>query len=235
MQADELPPQLAPSYQSFSQMFVRLLQQQSRAFTYQVYDVTRGQYPKQQHNYDALLVTGSKADSFGTDDWIVCLRSYLAERYAAGDALIGVCFGHQILALVLGGEVARAAQGWGVGVHNYQLKAAPVANIVNMPQQLAMLVSHRDQVISLPLGAELVASSEFCPNAAFSMDGRVLCFQGHPEFTNDFSRSLLQLRRSIYTQELYYQSLQSLEQSHDGLLVGGWMADFIEQARNRRS
>lgn len=233
LEADELHPRMQPDYQGFGQMFIRLLGNQNRAVSFEVYNVMRGEYPVEQNDFDAYLVTGSKADAFGADAWIVQLRHYLLLRYQAGDVLLGICFGHQILALVLGGQTERAEQGWGAGVHRYRMLAAPVEQL-QIPSHLHMLISHRDQVTRLPTGARLLASSDFCPNAAFSLDGRVLCFQGHPEFTHDFSRALLQIRQGIYTPEFYARSVDSLQQAHDGQTVGHWMLEFVASARVRR-
>ena len=233
LEADDLHPQLQPHYQSFGQMFIRLLGNQGRAVCFETYNVVRGEYPDERGCFDAYLVTGSKADSFGMDAWIVRLREYLLIRYRAGDVLLGVCFGHQILALVLGGHTERAEQGWGVGVHRYRMLCSPVRGL-DAPSHLQMLISHRDQVPRLPAGAQLLASSDFCPNAAFILDGRVLCFQGHPEFTHDFSRSLLQIRQGVYTPEFYARCLDSLQQGHDGETVGSWMLEFVDSARQQR-
>lgn len=232
LEADDLHPQLQPDFHSFGRMFVRLLGSQAVAAQFEIYNVVRGEYPCESRHFDAFLVTGSKADSFGQDAWIVRLRQYLLIRYRAGDVLLGICFGHQVLALVLGGLTERAEQGWGVGVHSYRMLQAPVAG-QPVPDCLQMLVSHRDQVTRLPEGAELLASSDFCPNAAFSLEERVLCFQGHPEFTPEFSRSLLQLRQGIYAADFYARGLASLRKPHHGRQVGGWMLEFIASARGR--
>jgi len=234
LQADDLHPDLESQYHSFGQMFVRMLNKQALAVCCDIFDVVAQQYPDEGSQYDAFLVTGSKADSFAMDDWIVRLREYLQLRYQYGDVLLGVCFGHQILALVLGGLTERSEQGWGVGVHCYKVLGAPVAGLA-APQQLQLLISHRDQVTRLPEQAVRIATSEFCPNAAYVVGEQVLCFQGHPEFTHDFSRALLNLRRSIYTPEFYAQGLASLEKNHDGAVVADWMAGFIAQARRNKT
>ncbi len=233
LEADDLHPQLQPDFHSFGAMFVRLLGNQAIAAEFSIYNVVRGEYPCENERFDAFLVTGSKADSFGTDAWILELRSYLLLRYQAGDVLLGICFGHQILALALGGNTERAEQGWGVGVHSYRMQV-PALGDRGCPENLRMLISHRDQVTRLPEGAQLLASSDFCPNAAFMLEDQVLCFQGHPEFTADFSRSLLQLRQGIYTPEFYARGLKSLQQEHDGHKVGGWMLEFVARARQQR-
>lgn len=233
LQADDLHPELQDRFHSFGQMFVRLLARQRLPVHCDIYDVVSGCYPEQDACYDAFLVTGSKADSFAMDDWIVRLREYLAWRYQRGDVLLGVCFGHQILALALGGLTERSSRGWGVGVHRYSILKDSLAGM-QMPATLSLLISHRDQVTRLPEQAKRLASSDFCPNAAYVMGDQVLCFQGHPEFTPDFSRALLHMRRSIYTPEFYAQSLASLEHDHDGPLVAEWMTAFVAHAKRRR-
>lgn len=234
LEADDLHPTLAPDFQGYGRMFVRLLSAQHQPVQCEIYNVVRGDYPPDPQQFDAFLVTGSKADSFGNEAWIVRLRAYLRTRYQAGDVLLGICFGHQILALVLGGHTERAPHGWGVGVHRYQVQSAVVQD-EPVPESLQMLVSHQDQVTRLPQQAVRVAGNEFCVNAAYVLGQQVLCFQGHPEFTHDFSRSLLQLRRAIYTPEFFAKCLASLEQEHDGHKVGGWMVSFIAQARAHRA
>lgn len=229
LQADTLHPDLAERFSGYGDKFVRLLNRQAEVQC-DIYDVVAQEYPADPHKYDAFLVTGSKADSFATQAWIVRLREYLVQRYQSGDVLLGICFGHQILALALGGQVQRAVQGWGVGVHSYTMLDTPVAGL-QVPQALQLLISHRDQVTKLPEHAVCLAASEFCPYAAYVIGEQVLCFQGHPEFSHDFSRALMQLRRSIYTPEFYSQGIKSLEKQHDGDLVAGWMVEFITQAR----
>lgn len=233
LQADELHPTMQAQFHSFGQMFVRFLSQQSMPVRCDIYDVVSEHYPEQDAEYDAFLITGSKADSFGTDPWIVRLRDYLAWRYQKGDVLLGVCFGHQILALALGGLTERSSKGWGAGVHQYQTLMPQLAG-VSIPEKLKLLISHRDQVTRLPAQATCLATSDFCPNAAYVIGEQVLCFQGHPEFTKEFSRELLNIRRSIYTPEFYAQSLASLENEHDGPLVASWMTAFVARARQKR-
>jgi len=107
LETDILRPELVDEYQGYGQMFQRLFSQQPIAAEFTVYNVMQGEYPSDDLVFDAYLVTGSKADSFGTDPWIETLRAYLLTRYERGDKLLGVCFGHQLLALLLGGRTNR--------------------------------------------------------------------------------------------------------------------------------
>ena len=208
LETDVLRPELVDQYQGYGQMFQRLFSQQPIAAEFTVYNVMNGDYPADDQAFDAYLVTGSKADSFGTDPWIQTLKTYLLNRYERGDKLLGICFGHQLLALLLGGKSERASQGWGVGIHNYQM-AAKAPWISPVVEELTLLISHQDQVTALPENATVIASSDFCPFAAYHINDQVLCFQGHPEFIHDYSRALLDIRQQNLGEKIYSSGVAS--------------------------
>ena len=230
LEADDLHPELEEEYIGFGQMFKQLFDGHDIAVECQIFNVVSGDYPDDSQNFDAYLVTGSKADSFANDPWIVTLREYLYVRFVQDDVLLGICFGHQILALVLGGNTQRSDKGWGIGMHRYRLEHKPEW-LPHAEDEFQLLISHRDQVTELPAEATLLASSDFCENAGYMVGQQVLCFQGHPEFTHDFSRGLMQLRESVFCPDQYQQAQQSLVHDHDGQLVAGWMLHFIKAAR----
>ncbi|WP_417662365.1 amidotransferase [Pseudomonas sp.] len=230
LETDVLRPELIDQYQGYGKMFERLFALQPIAAEFTVYNVMQGEYPADNEQYDAYLVTGSKADSFGEDAWIQTLKTYLLERYARGDKLLGVCFGHQLLALLLGGEAKRADQGWGVGIHRYAL-AKKAQWMTPALDDLTLLISHQDQVTKLPENATLLASSEFCPIAAYCIDDQVLCFQGHPEFIHDYSKTLLDIRQQHIGEHNYRKGVDSLKDDHQGAAVAEWMMRFVANGR----
>lgn len=234
LEADDLHPAMQDTFIGFGQMFKQLFAAQDSSVECHVFNVVRGEYPSQQQAFDAYLVTGSKADSFASDPWIVQLRDYLRQRYALGDVLLGICFGHQILALALGGDTQRSDKGWGIGVHRYRFEHKPDW-LPAQDDEFQLLISHQDQVTALPQGAKRLAGSEFCENAAFVLGQQVLCFQGHPEFTHEFSRGLLQLRESIYCPLEYRKACESLAHPHDGAAVAQWMLCFVQAAKQARA
>ncbi|RRV07300.1 amidotransferase [Pseudomonas sp. v388] len=226
LETDILRPTLAEQYQGYGRMFESLFARQPIAAQFEIYNVMQGVYPPEGERFDAYLVTGSKADSFGTDPWILTLKEYLLELYRRGEKLLGICFGHQLLALALGGKTERASQGWGAGIHHYHL--APAKPWMNPPvEKLTLLISHQDQVTALPEGATVIASSEFCPFAAYHINDQVLCFQGHPEFIHDYSRGLLEILQSTLGDQLYRNGVASLEHDHHGATVAEWMMRFV--------
>ncbi|UVE16222.1 amidotransferase [Pseudomonas sp. LS44] len=230
LETDVLRPELVDQYQSYGKMFEQLFSRQPIAAEFVVYNVLEGSYPPDSESFDAYLVTGSKADSFANDPWIETLRAYLLERYQRGDKILGVCFGHQLLALLLGGKAERAAQGWGVGTHNYRIAEQPEW-MTPAVDDLTLLISHQDQVTALPENARLIASSDFCPHAAYAIEDQVLCFQGHPEFIHDYSRALLDIRQQHLGEQIYQQGVASLDRDHQGDVVAEWMMRFVARGR----
>jgi GMP synthase-like glutamine amidotransferase len=228
LETDVLRPELVEQYHGYGRMFETLFAHQPIPAQFTVFNVMNGEYPPVDARYDAYLVTGSKADSFATDPWIETLKAFLLERYQRGDKLLGICFGHQLLALLLGGKAERATQGWGVGTHEYTL-ANRAAWMTPEIETLTLLISHQDQVTALPQEASVVASSEFCPFAAYQIGNQVLCFQGHPEFIHDYSRALLDIRQQHLGEPIYNRAIASLDRDHHGITVAEWMMRFVAQ------
>jgi GMP synthase-like glutamine amidotransferase len=224
---DVLDPTVAPTYGSYGAMAARLLREAGANWDMELFDATQQVYPASFDNFDAVLLTGSKADSFSDVPWVVELRRRTSELLATKKKLIGICFGHQLIAYCLGAKVGRAPQGWGTGRMSYQWHA-PEFPAAQGRTDIALLASHQDQVLELPSGAQLLASSAFCPVAAYSMGKEVLCVQPHPEFVEDYSSYLLNKRRSVFGEAQYQQSMKSLEQGHDGLAMARMMVAFVE-------
>ena len=94
-------------------------------------------------------------------------------------------------------------------------------------EELTLLISHQDQVTTLPDNATVIASSEFCPFAAYHIGDQVLCFQGHPEFVHDYSRELLEILQTTLGEKVYSNGVASLERDHHGVTVAEWMMRFV--------
>jgi GMP synthase-like glutamine amidotransferase len=231
LENDDLDPAVVPVYQGYGAMTERLLRQAgARDWEISVFHTPSGQYPDSFDDFDAILLTGSKADAFSDEAWVVELRRRITLLLEQGKKLIGICFGHQLIALCLGAAVGRAPQGWGVGRMTYDWHAAELP-LAPEDGQLSLLVSHQDQVLELPRGAKLLASNAHCPVAAYAIGEQVFCVQGHPEFVAPYSAFLLDKRRERFGEALYQQAMDSLEHAHDGLRVARMMMAFVEGKR----
>ena len=227
LENDVLDPSVQETFGGFGAMFVRLLRQAGAQAEFDVFNTVQGEYPSTYDGYDAVLLTGSRADSFSQEAWVLALKEQVLALLDTKKKLIGVCFGHQLIALCMGAKVGRAPQGWGAGRMQYAW-TDPDFPAAQGRTDVALLASHQDQVFDLPSGAKLLATSAFCPVAAFGVDDQVFCVQPHPEFVEDFSAYLLDKRRAILGEEKYVSSTQSLANGHDGQEVARMMVAFIQ-------
>lgn len=227
LENDYLDPAVAPIYRGYGAMFERLLRDAGATGEIDIFNTVQGEYPASFDGYDAVLLTGSRADCFSQEPWVLTLRDKVDALLKSKKKLIGVCFGHQLIALCLGSKVGRAPQGWGAGRMLYQWHAPDWPGAQGR-QEIALLASHQDQVFDLPSGARLLASSAFCPVAAFSVGEQVLCVQAHPEFVEDYSAFLLNKRRQVLGEAKFSDAMQGLALGHEGAAVARMMVGFIE-------
>ena len=217
---DVLDPEMAVVYGSYAAMTERLLRQAGAQGEMDMFHPYHGHYPADWEAYDAVLLTGSRADAFSDAPWVVNLRAQVTHLLGLKKKLIGICFGHQLIALCLGAPVGRAPQGWCMGRMTYTWLDEPA-------QTWSLLASHQDQVLSVPPGAQLLASHEQCPVAAFRVQDRVWCVQPHPEFVPDYSAFLLHKMRGQLGEPAFHMGMESLSQGHDGLALGREIVRFV--------
>ena len=233
---DLIDPDGAPVWGSYAAMFEGLLRAAGYQGSIDAFSARQGHYPPSFDAYNAELLTGSRADSFSDEAWVVALRERVTRLLQDQHKLLGVCFGHQLIAHCLGAPVQRAPRGWRVGRQAYDWLGAPehlglaAGQAPQGPQvtQFALLASHQDQVLALPPGATLLATQADCPVAAYALGDQVFCIQPHPEFTPEVSAFLLDKRRALMGEPLYEQSMGSLSEPHDGLALARFMIRFVQ-------
>ena len=151
LEAGLLREKLAGRFDPYPVMFERLIGQSGRAFDYDAVSVVRGEKPSSIDQCDGWLITGSRHGVYDNLDWMPPLKEFIRELAVAGKPLIGVCFGHQIIADALGGEVVKSDKGWGVGLHRYRIDA-PRDWMAQVPEDVGIYAFHQDQIVTLPPG-----------------------------------------------------------------------------------
>ena len=116
---------LIPHYGEYVPMFEAWLRPADPGLSYRAYATEDGEIPVSPTECDAWLITGSKHGVYDDLPWIEPLKTFLRGARAAGQPIVGVCFGHQILAEALGGQAVKSEKGWGAGVHDYEVVRRP--------------------------------------------------------------------------------------------------------------
>lgn len=230
--AGEPPAELAGRFSGYGTMAEELLRAEDPSLAFRQYQVRLGDYPHAPTEHDAWLITGSRHAAYDDLPWIRWLAEFIRAIDAARIPLVGICFGHQLIARALGGEVHKAAQGWGVGVHEAAIETrAPWME--DAAPALHLVVSHQDQVTTLPPGAERLAGSAFCPIAMYRIADHVFAMQAHPEFSREYSRALMEVRRTLIGDELIGKGMASLSRETDSPVVAHWIVAFLRRAWTR--
>jgi len=190
-----------------------------------VYDVEHNEYPNDIEMCDAYITTGSKASVYDQHAWIQTLQAFILTLAEHNKKLVAICFGHQLVAQALGGKTTKSDKGWGVGVHSMAIQTHKPWMTPNK-EHIQVIVSHQDQVVELPTGAELIASSRFCPNSMYVINEQVLSMQGHPEFNADYAETMMQTRRKRIGEQTFAAGIASLQNPTDELLLAKWIIQF---------
>ena len=229
LQADVLREELQPEFGEYSRMFEGVLGAAAlatgRCASFGVYDVLHGEYPARVDACDGYVVTGRRESVYDDLPWIRQLANYVRELHAVRKKLIGICFGHQLIAHCLGGETRSARGGWAVGVHRMRVLGTD-AWMTPRRAEVGLLSSHKDQVAALPPGARLLGATSFCPHASFALGEHILTFQGHPEFSKGYAEALMRAREDLIG-DAFAPGIASLSAATDEAVVGRWIVNFI--------
>ncbi|WP_284376491.1 type 1 glutamine amidotransferase [Amylibacter marinus] len=194
------PDVLVDEFGDYPDMFQVFLA--GRGFTFETYRVLEGQFPDSIEACDGWLITGSKFGAYEDHAWIPPLEDFIRDVFTQKHPIVGVCFGHQIIAQALGGQVEKFKGGWKVGRQSYSTG----------DDQLTLNAYHQDQVITPPPSATRILGNEHCKNAVIYYGDTALTVQPHPEFSSDFVKALIDARGiGVIAPEI-------LQSARDGLL-----------------
>jgi GMP synthase-like glutamine amidotransferase len=197
LETGEVAAELKGRHGDYPAMFAALLGALDPSLEFATVRVVAGDMPAAPDQADAWLVTGSRHGVYDGLPWIEPLKAFLRACLAERVPVVGVCFGHQILAEALGGRVVKSDRGWGLGVQDYELTAR-LGWMTGLPDRFAVNALHQDQVVALPEGATVLARSAHCDYAALAYGDPdrpgALTLQPHPEFGPEFMDELIALR-----------------------------------------
>lgn len=214
------PEPLRAQSGSYPEMFARLLA--DRGFEFRSWRVVEMDFPASVHDAEGWLITGSRHGAYDDLPFIPRLEAFIREAYAEGVPLVGICFGHQIIAQALGGKVEKFPGGWAVGLQDYDFGG----------ERIRLNAWHQDQVTRPPEGAEVVATHPFCANAALLYDGRAFTIQAHPEFDAAFIAGLMETRgQGVVPEERLAAARARLGEPTDADRIADRIAAFFHEPR----
>lgn len=220
LQCGQSPAELKQDMGDYPDMFVRLLD--GRGFRFRNYHVEIMEFPASVHDADGWLLTGSRHGAYEEHDFIPVLERFVRDAYDAAVPMVGICFGHQIIAQALGGTVVKHPAGWSVGTQDYDFDGETVR----------LNAWHQDQVVMLPKDAQVAGRSEFCENAALIYGDRAYTVQAHPEFSDDFIRGLIETRApGVVPQHLLDQAARRMGEPKGADAVADRIEAFFKQPR----
>ena len=213
------PGDLVRRFGDYPAMMTRML---GGEFEIDTFDVAAGEFPADPSDYEAYLVTGSPAGVYDPLPWIEPLKQFLRD---AGDRkLVGICFGHQIMAEAFGGHVEKSDKGWGIGLQHYEIDR--VEPWMDEMASIDVPASHQDQVVAQPPHTEVIASSPFTPFAALAWTDRpAISVQFHPEFAPDYAKALIEARREKMPDA--GRAIASLDRPNDNARIADWIRRFL--------
>lgn len=195
--------------------------------SFDIFYVTENQWPADLDSYQGLITSGSSASVHDDEPWITKMKQLLNNAAERRLKIIGICFSHQLIATIFGGEVGKNGDGWMIG--NYPLKIT--RSFAWMSEKSSHSCIHHfneERVTRLPDTAIAFADSEPYRDFAYTIDSNILCVQGHPEQSTKSIRNWLHSMKSEMPDDDYRAAQNQVERGiPDRELWANWFADFL--------
>ena len=210
--------------------FRDLFDAQDQRFTYRVYMTIGGELPQDLNEQDAFMITGSPLSVLDKHIFTDDLMEFIRKCDVAKKPLMGTCFGHQAIAVALGGKVKRSKCGYNVGVEDTVFHAArpwmkPECYV------LPMYVFHEDEVTELPEDCDILGSSDKCKITSFAKSNHIFTTQAHPEFSHDFMGTLLGFCESKMSNVVAKDAWDSLARKQHGSIFAQWSTNLFKMGQ----
>lgn len=208
--------------------FTTLIKEARPTWTTEVFSVKDGVFPDDLSRFDGVMITGSPASVHDDAPWIGQLFDLIRYMDEQKIPMFGACFGHQAIAVALGGEVVKNPNGW---VHG----ATRVTAILDLPfeespDSMTLYASHSEQVTSLPDEAVSVTCGEGCAIGGFMKGNHIFTSQYHPEMSDAFIADLIEETADYVGPEVTARARASLTKKADRAEIAQQIAGFFEWA-----
>ncbi len=205
--------------------FIALIAPLRPDWTFTVYAVKDGVFPKELAAFDGYIITGSPASVHDDQPWIGQLLALIRQIAGLHLPMFGACFGHQAIAMALGGRVGPNPGGWVLGQTETVMNDAAIG----------LYAAHREQVLTLPAGGQGLGGNAACRIGSFSVGSQILTTQYHPEMTPDFIAALVEHLDGALPKSVIEHARASLEYSAETDRMAQTIVAFLEQAGEARA
>ncbi|MGH1330819.1 MAG: type 1 glutamine amidotransferase [Paracoccaceae bacterium] len=218
LQCGHTPDPVAANHGDFDQMFMRLLEGHDFEFT--TYNIVDMEFPAGADAADGWLLTGSRHGAYEDHPFIAPLTDLIREIATQKRPMVGICFGHQIIAQAFGGTVEKYAGGWSIGREEYAFEGLG---------QITLNAWHQDQVTTPPKAARTISHSPFCAHAALLYGEEILTVQAHPELSPAIIKDYIQAKRDdpTYPPALIARAIAQNAKPTDDARIAAYIAEFF--------
>jgi GMP synthase (glutamine-hydrolysing) len=201
-----------------------------------VVDVEAGEsLPADRSGLAGVLVTGSPAMVSHREPWSERAAAWIAEAHQSALPMLGVCFGHQLIAHALGGRVGPNPAGRRMGTKRVQIRSGAKALFDELGPVTNLHVTHLEAVLELPEGTQILADTNGDPHHALHFGQQSWGVQFHPEFSAEIMASYIELRADLLRDEGQCPDslMEELEPTPDGVRLLRRFADRLESLPRR--
>jgi GMP synthase-like glutamine amidotransferase len=226
---DHVPEPLrdAAGGRDYDAMYTEMLQAAEPSISTRTYDVVGGELPLSPAECDAWIITGARYDAYSDEPWIVALRKFIGAVLEHRARLVGVCFGHQVVAHALGGRAENTGT-WKAGPQRLEVEDTPWFD----GGSVTIHAMHQDVAGAVPPGGRTIARGETAEHPMFLVGDTILCVQDHPEYDAAYIAALVEARRPRMGDEITDAALTNIERERtDNPVVGEWIANFLLDRR----